>query len=368
MKADYYETLGIGKGADPDSIKKAFRKLAMQYHPDRNPGDSSAEIRFKEINEAYDVLKDEQKRAAYDRFGHAAFENGRGNGAGNGAHGFDFGGGFADIFEEMFGDMMGGRRQQDRNGRRGVDLRYNLEITLEEAYAGKQATIRVPASVACDECSGSGSEGGKKPVTCSSCNGAGRVRATQGFFTIERTCSRCQGMGKVIEHPCRKCRGQGRVAKERNIEVQIPAGIEDGTRIRLAAEGEAGVQGGDPGDLYLFVSVAPHPLFKRQNADLLCRVPISMVQACLGGQIEIPDIGGELIKVTIPESAQSGQRLRLRNKGMTILRQNKRGDLYLELNIEIPVNLSKKQKEILKEFEGSATDKNFPETSNFSKA
>jgi len=365
MKADYYETLGLKRGSDQEAIKKAFRKLAMQCHPDRHPGDSAAEKRFREINEAYDILKDDQKRAAYDRYGHAAFENGR-NGA---SQGFDFGGGFADIFEEMFGDIMGGQRGHDRNsGRRGADLRYDLEISLEEAYSGKAATIRVPGSISCDECDSTGSEGGKKPAKCTSCNGVGRVRATQGFFTIERTCPRCQGAGLVIEHPCHKCRGQGRLSKERNLQVNIPSGVEDGTRIRLAGEGEAGFQGGQAGDLYLFISIRAHPLFKRQNADLLCRIPITMIQACMGGQIEMSDLSGEPLKVTIPIGAQNGQRLRLKGKGMTILRSKNKGDLYLEIYVEIPVELNAQQRQLLEEFEKISGKKNFPEASHFSKA
>lgn len=363
MKTDYYETLGIARGADQDGVKKAFRKLAMQYHPDRNPGDHEAEKRFKEINEAYDVLKDDQKRAAYDRFGHAAFENGHGGGR---PGGFDFGGGFADIFDEMFGEMMGGRRaNRQEAGRRGSDLRFNMEITLEEAFAGKEANIRVPSSTACDECEGSGSEKGKKPAQCSTCHGMGRVRASQGFFTVERTCPRCQGVGRVIEHPCRKCRGQGRLSKEKNLQVNIPAGVEDGTRIRLQGEGEAGIQGGQAGDLYIFLSIAPHAFFQRNNADLYCRVPITMVQAALGDQIDIPVLGGGGAKITIPAGAQNGQRLRLRGKGMSVMRSKALGDLYIELNVETPLHLTAKQQELLKEFEKTTHSKTYPQVHQF---
>ncbi len=263
-KADFYETLGVQKGADEKELKAAFRKLAMQFHPDRNPGDQACEAKFKEINEAYETLKDPQKRAAYDRFGHAAFENGMGgNGAGFG------GGGFADIFEDIFGDMMG-RRQRGQSRDRGADLRYNMEISLEEAYAGKTAQIRVPSSMQCSECAGSGAKPGTSPTTCAMCSGSGRVRATQGFFSIERTCPTCEGRGQIIKDPCAKCRGQGRVVEERSLDVNIPAGIEDGTRIRLAGEGEAGLRGGPAGDLYIFLSVAPHEFFQRDGADLYC--------------------------------------------------------------------------------------------------
>ena len=289
MKADFYETLGVQKGADEKELKSAFRKLAMQFHPDRNPGDHSCEHKFKEINEAYETLKDPQKRAAYDRFGHAAFEQGGMNG---GAQGFGAGG-FADIFEDIFGDMMGGRQRRSSGGReRGADLRYNMEITLEEAFAGKTAQIRVPASISCTECSGSGAKPGTQPVTCSMCNGHGKVRATQGFFSIERTCPQCQGRGQTIKDPCPKCAGQGRVTEERSLSVNIPAGIEDGTRIRLANEGEAGLRGGPSGDLYIFLAVKPHEFFQRDGADLYCKVPISMTTAALGGSFEVTTLDG----------------------------------------------------------------------------
>src|SRR5579875_2305998 len=296
-KRDFYETLGVTRGASAEELKRAYRKLAMQYHPDRNPGDAKAEQRFKEINEAYDVLKDEQKRAAYDRFGHAAFEAGGGPRGGDFGFGSGFGAGFADIFDEMFGEFMGGRRQQGAN-LRGNDLRYNLEITLEEAFHGKQTTVRVPTLSPCDACKGSGAEAGSRPINCPTCHGQGRVRAQQGFFTIERTCPACPGAGRVIENPCRQCGGQGRVNRERALSVSIPAGVEDGTRIRLAGEGEAGVRGGPPGDLYIFLSLAPHPFFQRDGADLHCRVPISMVAAALGGEFEVPTIDGGRTRVT----------------------------------------------------------------------
>jgi len=351
MKRDFYETLGIDKGADAEALKKAFRKLAMEHHPDRNPGDKNAEGKFKEINEAYDILKDEQKRAAYDRFGHAAFENGGAGFRGGQAGGFDFNGsGFADIFDEMFGEFMGGKRG-GQGRQRGADLRYNMEISLEEAFAGKQATIRVPTSVQCDECHGSGGEKGSKPVTCPSCQGHGKVRATQGFFTIERTCQHCGGAGRVIEKPCKTCRGSGRTQKEKSLQVQVPAGVEEGTRIRLSGEGEAGMRGSPAGDLYIFLSVKPHRLFQRDGANIHCRVPIVMTTAVLGGQIEIPTIDGSKAKVAIPAGAQTGQQFRLKGKGMSVLRSQARGDMYVELAVETPVNLTKKQKELLSQFE-----------------
>jgi molecular chaperone DnaJ len=365
-KQDYYAALGVSKTASADEIKRAFRKLAMQCHPDRNPGDKEAEHKFKELNEAYDVLKDEQKRAAYDRFGHAAFENG-GGGRGPGDFGFGpgFGAGFADIFDEMFGEFMGGRRSGQASGR-GSDLRYNLEISLEEAFKGKQTTIRVPTLTPCESCHGSGAEAGSKPVTCSTCHGAGRVRAQQGFFTIERTCPSCQGAGRVIDNPCRSCGGQGRVQKEKTLSVNIPAGVEDGTRIRLAGEGEVGVRGANPGDLYIFVSVAPHRLFQRDGANIFCRVPISMATAALGGTIEVPTIDGSRARVTVPAGTQSGHQFRLKNKGMSVLRSPARGDMYIQAVVETPMNLTKRQQELLREFEKAGEEgKTSPESAGF---
>ncbi len=308
MKADFYETLGVQKSADEKELKSAFRKLAMQFHPDRNPGDAACEHKFKEINEAYETLKDPQKRAAYDRFGHAAFENGGMNGAGAG-----FGaGGFADIFEDIFGEMMGGGRRRSSGGReRGADLRYNMEISLEEAFAGKTAQIRVPTSLSCTDCSGTGAKPGTQPVTCSMCHGHGKVRASQGFFSIERTCPQCQGRGQTIKDPCPKCAGQGRVTEERSLSVNIPAGIEDGTRIRLAGEGEAGLRGGPTGDLYIFLAIKPHEFFQRDGADLYCKVPISMTTAALGGSIEVATLDGTQTRVNVPEGTQNGRQFRL---------------------------------------------------------
>ncbi|ACJ00229.1 molecular chaperone DnaJ [Rhodospirillum centenum] len=364
-KRDYYEVLGVQKGASADDLKKAYRKLAMQYHPDRNQGDKAAEQKFKEISEAYDVLKDDQKRAAYDRFGHAAFENGRG-GPGAGAAGFDFnfGSGFADIFDEMFGEFMGrGRAGQTSN--RGADLRYNLEITLEDAFKGATTTVRVPTSVACESCNGTGAEGGSTPIACPTCNGHGKVRAQQGFFTIERTCPACHGVGRVIKDPCRTCGGQGRVRKEKTLSVNIPAGVEDGTRIRLAGEGEAGLRGGPPGDLYIFLAIAPHRFFQRDGANLQCRVPIPMTTAALGGSVEVPTIDGSRAKIAIPAGTQTGHQFRLKGKGMSVLRSPARGDLYIQVVVETPVNLTKKQQELLREFEKAGQDGLHPESEGF---
>jgi len=345
-KQDYYELLGLSREASPDEVKKAFRKLAMECHPDRNPGDHAAEQRFKDINEAYDVLKDEQKRAAYDRFGHAAFEQGGRGGNGD----FGFTGGFADIFEEMFGSMMGGRGGPN-GANRGNDLRYNLEITLEEAFKGRETQVRVATLAVCDSCHGAGAEAGSKPSTCPTCRGVGRVRTQQGFFTMERTCPTCHGGGKVIDNPCRNCGGQGRVRKEKTLNVTIPAGVEDGTRIRLAGEGEAGVRGGGNGDLYIFLALKAHRLFQRDGANIHCHVPIAMPTAALGGAIEVPTIDGSRAKVTIPSGTQSGHQFRLRGKGMSILRSHARGDMFVQVSVETPVHLTKRQQELLREFE-----------------
>jgi molecular chaperone DnaJ len=363
-KQDFYDLLGVQRNASAEDLKKAYRKLAMQYHPDRNPGDKAAEQKFKDINEAYDILKDEQKRAAYDRFGHAAFENGGGR-AGAGAGDFGFAAGFADIFDEMFGEFMGGRRGGSANAR-GNDLRYNLEITLEEAFKGKQTTVRVPTMTPCEACGGSGAAAGSKPVSCPTCYGNGRVRAQQGFFTIERTCPSCHGAGRVIENPCRHCGGQGRARKEKTLSVSIPAGVEDGTRIRLAGEGEAGMRGGAPGDLYIFLAVKPHRFFQRDGANIHCRVPISMPTAALGGTVEVPTIDGGRAKLNISPGTQSGHQYRLKGKGMSVLRSPSRGDMYVQVTVETPVNLTKRQQELLREFEQAGGSKaTHPESEGF---
>jgi molecular chaperone DnaJ len=363
-KRDFYEILEVQRTASDGELKTAYRKLAMKWHPDRNPGDKDCEAQFKEINEAYDVLKDEQKRAAYDRFGHAAFEQG---GAGGG-HGFgsDFASSFSDIFEDLFGMGGGGRRGGRGGGReRGADLRYNMEITLEEAYAGKTAQIRIPTSVTCEACSGNGAKAGSKPKTCPTCGGAGKVRHTQGFFTLERTCVGCQGRGQVIDNPCPNCSGSGRVTRERTLSVNVPPGVEDGTRIRLAGEGEAGVRGGPTGDLYIFLSLGPHQFFQRDSADLHCRVPISMVTAALGGSFDVPTIDGGKTKVKVPEGTHSGGRFRLAGKGMPVLRSRERGDMYVQVVVETPQKLTKRQKELLQEFDKQSSTETQPEAAGF---
>ncbi len=359
-KRDFYETLGVSRSADEKELKSAFRKLAMQYHPDRNPGDDEAERKFKEINEAYDALKDPQTRAAYDQFGHAAFEGG--GPGGPGGFGPDFSSSMSDIFDDLFGDFMG-RRSSGRE--RGSDLRYNLEISLDDAYQGKTAQIRVPTSVGCETCGGSGAEPGTTPQSCTTCNGMGKVRASQGFFTIERTCPACQGRGQTITSPCHDCHGHGRVSKDRTLSVNIPQGVEDGTRIRLSGEGEAGMRGGPAGDLYIFLSIGAHEFFQRDGADLFCTVPLAMGTAALGGDIEVPTVDGGRARVKIPEGTQSGRQFRLKSKGMPVLRSKQHGDLYIQVVVETPVNLSKKQKQLLREFDEASEAKNNPESANF---
>lgn len=359
-KQDYYETLGVERAVSADELKKSYRKLAMKFHPDRNPGDEAAEARFKELSEAYEVLSSDEKRAAYDRFGHAAFD-----GAGGGA-GFGFtASSFADVFDDLFGDFMGGRRGGGRGGHRGADLRYNLEIELEDAYNGRQTTIRTTTTVTCEPCEGSGAESGSQPVACPTCQGMGKVRAQQGFFTIERTCPKCQGAGRIIEKPCQVCHGTGRNAREKQLQVNIPAGVEDGTRIRLADEGEAGVRGGPTGDLYIFISVAPHRLFERNGTNLYCRVPVSMTQAALGGTLEVPTLDGKRARITVPEGTQTGHQFRLRGKGMPTLRGQGTGDLFVQTAVETPVNLTEEQKALLKQFEDAASADNSPEAEGF---
>ena len=364
-KQDYYDCLGVDRDADAAELKKVYRKLAMQFHPDRNPDDAEAEKRFKEVSEAYEVLKDEDKRAAYDRYGHAAFEGG-----GPGPGGFGGGGGaggFSDIFEEMFGDFMGGRGGQRASAVRGSDLRFNMEITLEDAFNGLKTDIRVPTSVVCESCKGSGGKDGAAPVACSSCGGAGRVRSQSGFFTVERTCPTCQGSGHTIKEPCRSCSGAGRQQKEKTLAVNIPPGVEDGTRIRLSGEGEAGLRGAPGGDLYIFLGIKPHRFFRRDGADIHVRVPVPMATATLGGQIEVPTVEGKLLRVSIPEGTPTGHQLRLRGKGMKVLRSESRGDMFVQIFVETPVNLTKKQKELLKEFTGDdkTSKKHSPESTGF---
>jgi len=366
-KRDYYDVLGVERGADGKAIKSAYRKLAMQYHPDRNAGDAEAEQKFKEANEAYEVLKDEQKRAAYDQFGHAAFENGMGGGGGGHPH--DFASSFADVFDDLFGEFMGGggrRRGGGGSGQRGADLRYNMEVSLEEAFNGKQAKIRVPTAVPCESCGGTGADDPEATATCTTCSGHGKVRAQQGFFSIERTCPSCGGAGKVIRDPCKVCSGAGRVQKEKTLNVNIPAGVDDGMRIRLTGEGEAGVRGGTPGDLYIVLGVKPHPIFHRDGTTIFCPVPITVATAALGGAIEVPTIEGKRAKVSIPAGTQTGRQFRLRGKGMSGVRGAGRGDMIIETVVETPVDLTARQKELLKEFEEAGGSKSHnPESEGF---
>ncbi len=365
-KRDFYEVLGCQKGADDAALKSAYRKLAMQFHPDRNPGNTEAEHQFKEINEAYDTLKDPQKRAAYDRFGHAAFENG--GPRGGPGFGPEFASSMSDIFEDIFGDFMGGGRRSGGGGAarmRGSDLRYNLEIDLEESFEGSTVEIDVPTLATCETCEGSGAKPGTGTHTCRQCNGHGKVRAAQGFFTIERTCPVCQGRGQMMDQPCTDCGGQGRRQQNRKLSVDIPQGIEDGTRIRLANEGEAGLRGGPPGDLYIFVSIRPHQLFPRDGADLFARVPIAMTTAALGGQFEVSTLDGTQTRVKVPEGTQNAKQFRLKGKGMPVLRQQAVGDLYIQIDIETPQNLSKRQRELLEEFEKLSSQENSPKSAGF---
>ena len=366
-KRDYYELLGLSKGASADEIKKAYRAKAKELHPDRNADNPNAEAQFKEVNEAYDVLKDADKKAAYDRFGHAAFEGGMGGGGRPGGQG-DFTSAFSDVFDDLFGDFMGGGRRSGGRNRatRGSDLRYNLRVSLEEAYTGLQKSIKVPASVQCGSCNGTGAESGSEPTTCPTCSGMGKVRATQGFFTVERTCPTCSGLGQMIKNPCRSCSGAGRVEKDRSLSVNVPAGVETGTRIRLSGEGEAGMRGGPAGDLYIFIEVEEHKIFNRDGLNLFCRVPVSMSSAALGGDIEVPTIDGGRSRVKIPQGSQSGRQMRLRGKGMPAIKSSHSGDMFIELAVETPVNLTSRQKELLREFEKLSEDNNPESTSFFS--
>ena len=360
---DYYEVLGVARDADAAALKSAYRKLAMKFHPDQNQGDPTTEDKFKQINEAYAVLSDADKRAAYDRFGHAAFQNGGGGGSPVGPGGADP----RDIFEDLFGQIFGasGGRRRQAGPARGADLRYDHEISLEDAFHGRDITIKVPTSETCDHCAGSGSEPGHTPETCPDCGGAGRVRTQNGFFQMERACGRCGGRGRVIRHPCNTCHGRGAVEKERALSVNIPAGVESGMRIRLAGEGEPGAQGGPKGDLYIFITVREHDIFERDGQNLYCRTPVPMCKAALGGEIELPTIDGGRARVAIPEGAQTGRQLRLRGKGMPSLRGGGTGDLYMEIFVETPRNLSARQKEILREFSDGCCDNCHPESHGF---
>jgi molecular chaperone DnaJ len=369
---DYYEILGVTQTIDDAGLKSAFRKLAMEHHPDRNGGCESATGRFKEINEAYSVLSDPQKRAAYDRFGHAGVNGQQGGGGFGGQQGFDAGDIFNDVFGDVFGEMFGGGRRQSNGPQRGQDLRYDLEIALEQAYAGAEVEIKIPAAMTCEVCEGSGAKPGTNPTVCGTCGGAGRVRATQGFFAVERGCPRCGGSGRLVLDPCTNCHGHGQVRRERILSVRIPAGVDDGARIRLAGEGDAGARGGPRGDLYIFLSVTPHELFERDGLDLLCTVPVPMTVAALGGEIEAPCmLGGETcdgeckITVAVPEGAQTGKTVRLKGKGMPSLRSRQRGDLVVELFVETPTHLSARQKELIRELAGLCGEKQNPKSANF---
>ena len=359
-KRDYYEVLGVGRTATETELKASFRKLAMKHHPDRNPGDKQAELRFKEINEAYQILSDGQKRAAYDRFGHQAFSQ---EGQGGPGFGPDFSDFMSDIFDTFFGDTR--QRGRGHARERGADRRADLEITLEEAYRGKTATLDVPTNMLCERCAGTGAKPGAKPRTCVTCHGHGRVHATQGFFSIERACPTCHGRGQTIDDPCGACAGMGRVTRERQLSVNIPAGVEDGTRIRLAGEGDAGVRGAASGDLYLFLSVKPHAFYQRDGADLFCRVPIPMVTAALGGDITVPTLDGGEAKLRIPEGVQSGRQFRLKGKGMPVLRSREHGDLHIQAVVETPQNLTCRQRELLVEFESESSSATQPESTGF---
>ena len=366
-KRDFYEVLGIQRGVPADEIKKAYRSKAKELHPDRNQDNPNAEAQFKEVNEAYECLKDDQKKAAYDRFGHAAFEGGMGGGRGGQGQG-DFASAFSDVFEDLFGDFMGGGGRAGGGGRsraaRGSDLRYNLRVSLEEAFKGIQKTITVPTALNCAACSGTGAEGGTEPQTCPTCSGMGKVRAQQGFFTVERACPTCNGAGQIVKNPCKVCRGAGRVEKERTLSVNIPAGVETGTRIRLGGEGEAGQRGGPAGDLYIFIEVREHALFQREGVNLYCRIPVSLTTAALGGDVEVPTIDGGRSLVKVPAGAQNGKQMRLRAKGMPALRGGGTGDMLIEFAVETPINLTARQKELLREFEALAENNN-PEGSSF---
>ena len=374
-KKDYYEVLGVEKNASDDELKRAYRKLAMKYHPDRNKDDKEAEHKFKEVGEAYEVLKDAQKRQAYDRMGHAAFEGGMGGGGGNPFGGGGFGGfqggdasHFADMFEEMFGGFGGGGgfgQQRGSHGMRGADLRYNLSISLEDAFKGKTVKVKVPTAVECKTCDGSGAKPGTKPKTCSSCGGAGQIRVQQGFFAMARTCPNCNGAGQVIPDKCKDCHGEGRVHDEKNIQVKIPPGVDSNTRIRLSGEGEAGANGGATGDLYIFIDVKEHEIFHREGSDLLIDMPVPFTLAALGGSLEVPTIGGNRVKINIPEGTQPNQQLRVKGKGMPARTSVGNGDLYVNVNVEVPTKLDKKQKDQLEKFSGSLSEKNTPHNESF---
>ncbi len=363
-KRDYYEVLGVEKSASPDQIKAAYRKQAVKYHPDKNKGDKGAEEKFKEASEAYHVLSNSERKQNYDNFGHAAFENG---GGGRGGFGnFDFSGSFSDIFEDFFGEGFGGGgRRSRRSNNRGSDLRYDLSISLEEAYTGKKQDIKFSTSERCDTCSGSGSKPGHNASSCSMCGGHGQVRSSQGFFTVQQTCPQCAGSGEEITHPCSSCSGQGKKQASKRLSVTIPKGVDDGTRIRLSGKGEAGSRGASNGDLYLFINVESHELFKRSEVNLFFEFPISFTDAALGTTIEIPTIDGGKAKIKIPDGTQSGKQFRLKGKGMPFMRRGDYGDLYVQVNTEVPVSLNKEQKELLEKFRKIENERSNPSIKKF---
>ena len=359
-KQDFYDVLGVDRNADSGALKSAYRKLAMKFHPDKNPGDKSSEKKFKKVSEAYEVLSNPEKKAAYDQYGHDAFN---GNSGGGFSHDFSEGfGNFSDIFEDFFGEASS---RSNRRKERGQDLKYEMNIDLREAYLGVKREISFETLVSCEQCRGSGSENSRGVSNCGTCGGSGRTRASQGFFTVERTCPSCNGSGQVITDPCKSCSGEGRKRKSRKIEVTIPTGVDDGSRIRLSGEGAAGPNGAEPGDLYLFVSIDQHSLFEREETNIFCNVPVSMVEATLGGSVEVPTVSGGRAKVKIPAGTQSGDQLRLPGKGMPALRSVSFGDMIISLIIETPTNLSERQKELLNEFAQESGNQNNPESSGF---
>ncbi len=362
-KRDYYEVLGINKSASADQIKSAYRKLAVKYHPDKNKGDKASEEKFKEASEAYHVLSNAERKQNYDNFGHAAFENG---GGGRGGFGnFDFSSSFSDIFEDIFGEGFGGGRRSRRSNNRGSDLRYDLSITLEEAYSGKKQDIKFSTSEKCNTCKGSGSKPGTSASSCSMCGGHGQVRSSQGFFTIQQTCPQCSGSGEQITNPCSECSGQGKRQASKRLSVTIPKGVDDGTRIRLSGKGEAGTKGAGSGDLYLFINVYSHDLFKRSDENLFFECPISIADAALGTSIEIPTIDGGKAKIKIPAGTQSGKQFRLKGKGMPFMRGSGNGDLYIQVNTEVPISLNREQKELLEKFREIENEKSNPSIKKF---
>ena len=366
-KRDYYEVLGVQKNASDSEIKKAFRNLAKDNHPDKNPNDQEAEARFKEINEAYETLKNPQSRSAYDQFGHAASEGGMGGG-GFGGFNTNFSGSMSDIFEDLFGEFTGRRgsgQSQAQRQTRGSDLRAEMNISLKDAYFGTSRDLNIDANQSCEGCNGTGASKGSDRATCGNCGGSGKVRTQQGFFTLERTCVSCSGKGSIIKNPCQPCRGTGRVRKKRKLSVNIPQGVDDGTRIRLGGEGEAGENGGPAGDLYVFISIEPNDFFKRKDSDLLCEVPIDFISASLGGDIDVPSPDGKKLRITVPEGCQNQRQFRLKGKGMPVLQSKRCGDLFVEIHVEIPKNLNKKQKALLKEFQNETSENTSPDSESY---